>query len=169
MSLLRVLSLLLLVHLATAQVINTKLDEDPVFRAVLSRRISYPVYAEQVGIYAKVYAGFRIDQRGHIQDVSILNPVKIGYGLEEEVMKRVKLLPPLNPKYEGSYALPVTFAFVDHTTNGVEAISPPGKLDHQYVQNRVLLTEIKVIGGRTPRQKGNMSTQSVGQVVTTDH
>lgn len=168
MSLLRVLLILLLARLATAQVVSAKLDEDPVFRTVLSRRISYPPHAEQVGVYAKIYAGFRIDQRGHIQDVSILNPVKIGYGLEEEVLKRIKLMPPLNPKLEGRYAFPVTFAFVDYTTNGVEAISPSGKLDRQYVQDRVLLNELKVIGGRT-RRNGKVSTQSVGQVVTTDH
>lgn len=168
MGLLRVLSLLLLVRLATAQVINTKLDEDPVFTAVLSRRIIYPVHAEQVGMYAKVYAGFHIDQKGHIQDVSILNPVKIGYGFEEEVMKKLRLLPPLNPKYEGSYALPVTFAFVDYT-NGTNAISPSGKLSSQYVAGRVLLNEVKIVGGRTPNQKGKVAPQSIGQVLTTDH
>ncbi len=96
-----------------------------------------------------------------------LAPRKIGYGFEEEILKKVKLLPPVNPRYEGSYTLPVTFAFIDHT-NGGKAISPTGKLPNQYFKDRTLLNELLVVGGRTIGRKDKMTTQSQGQVLTID-
>jgi len=164
--LIRLCYLLLITQLATAQVPGSSLSKDPVFLTVLRKRIYYPINAERLGVYAKIYAGFQIDSRGHIQQVSILNPTKIGYGFEEEVIKKIKLLPPLNPNYEGSYALPVTFAFIDHTNHG-KAVSPSGKLSKQYLTNRILLDEIEITGGRVPDQKSKVSPQSIGHVLTT--
>lgn len=164
--LLRLCYLLLITHLTTAQVPGPSLSKDPVFSTVLRQRIYYPTDAERLGVYAKIYAGFQIDARGHVQQVTILNPTKIGYGFEEEVIKKLKLLPPLHAKYEGSYALPVTFAFIDHTNNG-KAVSPSVKLSRQYFTNRILLDEIEIIGGRIPEQKGKISPQSMGHVLTT--
>jgi hypothetical protein len=149
----RLLCLMLLVHAATAQVGSDKLNEDPVFNAVLAQRIIYPSDAEHLGVYAKVYAGFHIDQKGHIQDVNILNPTKTGYGFETVVTKKLKLLPPLNPKYEGNYALPVIFALIDYNDRG-KVISPSGNLSNTYFKGRLLLNELKIVGSKTPLQKG---------------
>lgn len=147
------LCLLLLVHAATAQVESAKLNEDPVFKTVLSRQIVYPTDAERLGIYAKIYAGFHINRRGHIQDISILNPTKIGYGFEQAVTKKLRKLPPLNSKYEGNYALPVIFALVDYTNKG-NLISPAGSLSNMQIGNRILLNEMRVISSKLPILKG---------------
>lgn len=167
MRLIQTFLFLLSVHTATAQTIGSTLDQDPVFTTVLLRRVYYPADAERLGIYAKIYAGFNIDQKGHVQNISVLNPKKIGYGFEEEVIKKIRLLPPLNSKYEGSYALPITFAFVDYS-NGSKEVSPTGSLPIQYISNRTLLNELRILGGRTLKQKGIMTPQSNGQVLTTD-
>ncbi len=151
-NLIRLLCLLLLVHTAVAQTASPKLGEDPVFTGVLARRIVYPASAEQAGIYAKIYAGFRIDERGLLQDVKILNPTKVGYGFEQEVTRKLNVLPPLNPKYEGAYALPVIFAIKDYTSGG-KLISPSGDLSAHYLNDRVLLSAIKIVGSKTPVQQ----------------
>ncbi len=150
----RLLCLLLLVHTATAQVASGTLGEDPVFNSVLSRRIVYPAKAEQLGVYAKIYVGFNINPKGHIQDILILNPVKVGYGLEEEVIKKLKRLPPLNPKHAGNYALPVIFALTDYTDKGV-IVGPSGNLSNTYLRGRLLLNSLTIVGSKTLVQKGN--------------
>jgi hypothetical protein len=165
--LLCLLYLLLMRPLATAQVSSSPLSGDPVFSTVLRRRIHYPISAERTGVYAKIYAGFQIDKKGHIQQVSFLNPTKIGYGFEEEVVKKLKLLPPLHPKYEGTYALPVTFAFIDHT-NHAKPVSPSGKLSKLYLTDRILLDEIEIVGGRIPEQRDKARPQSMGNILTTN-
>lgn len=161
---LRLCCLLLIGQLATAQGQSPSLSRDPVFSTVLQHRIHYPVSAERSGIYARIYAGFQVDQKGHIQQISILNPTKIGYGFEEEVLRKLTLLPPLHPKYEGAYALPVTFAIIDHTDRG-KAVSPSGQLSGLFLSNRVVLNEIKIVGGKIPARKDKISPQSTGQIL----
>lgn len=161
------LGLLLITHLLMAQVPKARLDSDPVFTTLLSRRIHYPAEAEKNGIYAKLYVGFRIDEKGHVQDILMLNPDRIGYGFETEVTKAVSLLPPLKQTYAGLYALPVTFALFDALNSGQE-LTPSGTLPSYYLSGRVVLTELKRVSGRTPIPKGKLSAQSVGYVVTTD-
>jgi len=153
--------------MTTVEAQSPSLSNDPAFSFILLHRINYPIDAERLGIYAKIYAGFQVDRKGHVQEISILNQNKIGYGFEEEVVKKLKLLPPLNPKYEGNYALPVTFAFIDHSNDG-KAMSPSGSLSKMYLTSRILLDEIKIVGGRVPRQKNKTSPQSLGQILTTD-
>ncbi|RYF77927.1 MAG: hypothetical protein EOO39_02755 [Cytophagaceae bacterium] len=168
MKLVLLFSLLLAGVVANAQTATPALSEDPVFRIMLPRRIVYPAVAEHAGVYAKVYAGFRIDRKGHVQDVSMLNPTKIGYGFEHEVMKKLKKLPPLNPNYEGSYALPVTFALPDYG-NGAKVTSTANNLPDMYLRNRILLTEIKIVGNVMPTEKGHeLAPYTMGTVPQTN-
>ncbi|MEZ0542030.1 energy transducer TonB [Fibrella arboris] len=161
--------LLLAEAVAYAQTAATPaLSEDPVFRIMLPRRIVYPAAAEHAGVYAKVYAGFRIDSKGHVQDISILNPTKIGYGFEHEVIKKLKKLPPLKPDYEGTYALPVTFALSDYG-NGAKVTSTTNSLSNMYLGNRILLTELKIVGNVMPIEKGHeLAPYTLGTVPLTD-
>ena len=168
MKLIEIFCLFLLSQATTAQARNARLDEDPVFIAVLSKRIQYPFNAERSGVYAKVYAGFHIDQKGRVQEVSILNPTKIGYGFEEEVSRKIKILPALNPKYEGDYALPIAFALPDYA-NSAKIVAPTGKLSEPYIKDRILLRELTIIGGKTSSQRGKLTPFTIGQVLTTDH
>jgi len=81
--------------MTTVEAQSPSLSNDPAFSFILLHRINYPIDAERLGIYAKIYAGFQVDRKGHVQEISILNQNKIGYGFEEEVVKKLKLLPPL--------------------------------------------------------------------------
>lgn len=135
------LFLILLAQIATAQHTPARIDQDPVFVSVLTRQIAYPLKAAS-GAYARIYAGFSIDQKGHVQNVTILNPAKIGYGFEEEVTQGLKRLPLLNPRYEGDYVLPVLFVYVNYERQANETI-PDGTVPTWYFTNRTLLTEIR--------------------------
>ncbi|HEX9957818.1 MAG TPA: hypothetical protein VGA96_11185, partial [Fibrella sp.] len=98
----------------------------------------------------------------------ILNPAKIGYGFEQEVTKKLKKLPPLNPKYEGNYALPIAFALPDYD-NGAKVTSPVNNLPDVYLKNRTLLNEIKIVGNIMPNEKGNeLAPYSLGTVPPTN-
>jgi hypothetical protein len=166
MAIVRLACFLLSVHVAMGQVAPAALRTDPVFSTVLTRRIGYPFDAERAGVYAKLYAGFDIDHRGHIKAVSILNPTKTGYYFERVIVRGLKRMPPVQPRYEGRYALPVTFAFVD-PANGANIITPLGKLEAKYLQDRTLLDELKIVGGQTPVSGGRLVPQSVGEVYVT--
>lgn len=159
--------LFLITHLMMAQAPKARLDSDPLFTSVLARRINYPPEAEKEGVYAKLYVGFRINEKGHVQDVQMLNPDRIGYGLETEVLRAIRLLPPVKQTYAGLYALPVTFAFLD-VMNGGQELVPSGTLPSYYLGERIVLTEQKRVSRRTPMPRGRMSTQSIGYILTTD-
>lgn len=123
--------------------ISSKLRYDPVFVRVVSDQIAYPKEAIHAGIYAKIYAGFRIDEKGHIQDIYIINPNKLGIGFEQEIIKKLKRLPSLNPKYEESYALPINFCLKGPDNNSNQCAT--GVLPSYYYSGRILLDEITVV------------------------
>jgi hypothetical protein len=135
--------------LALAQMPQYRLDKDPVFIAIASRRINYPPILANNAIYGRVYAGFEIDERGRIQHITLLYPVlsqldNRSYGFEYEIKNGLKHMPPLNPKYVGSYMLPIAFCFTHHR-EGPNPIIPTNILPHgYYVGNRKVLSEIKI-------------------------
>jgi hypothetical protein len=128
---------------AFSQQDSSKLDLDPVFRTVITKKITYPVQAIEAGAYAKIYAGFRINSRGHIQDIVILNPVKVGYEFDTHVIKQLKRLPPLSPKLEGLYVLPINF-YIKSYTKGNEVFFISNSLPSFYYAGRTLLSELRV-------------------------
>jgi hypothetical protein len=130
---------------AYSQVDSLTVRHDPVFTKVLQKRIHYPRQAESTAMQAKIYAGFTINSEGHIQDISILNPQKIGLGFEEAVLNGLKRLPPLSHKYAGSYALPIAFMFENETDLG--------SLRSSFYTDRRLLSEFKVVGNARAAQK----------------
>lgn len=119
-------SLFLLIGLVTlltqtglAQPNRTTLATDPVFTIIAARRIQYPPVMAKRAIYGRVWAGFQIDEEGHIQDVSLLYPLMVpkvskAYGLSYEIEAGLKHMLPLNPRYAGNYLLPVAFCFTHH-------------------------------------------------------
>lgn len=132
---------MLLARWAAAQNAPVRVDQDPVFVSVLARQIVYPLKAAP-GAYARIYAGFSIDAKGRVGKVTILNPVKIGYGFEEEVTLGLKRLPVMNPRYEGDYVLPVRFVYVNYADHAKETI-PDGTVPDWYFANRILLSELR--------------------------
>lgn len=142
--------LLLLTYGSVAQDTTRRVDRDPVFMAVLARQLGYPLNAE--GAYARIYAGFSIDEKGRVRNIAILNPVKIGYGFEEEVVSSLKRLPSLNPRYVGDYVLPVSFVYVNYEKNASETI-PEGTLPAWYFANRTVLPGIRRENGKPFRNR----------------
>ncbi|WP_338867892.1 hypothetical protein WBJ53_16065 [Spirosoma sp. SC4-14] len=90
------------------------LDQDPVFRAVLAKRMVYPRMAIGAKVFTKtsLFTHFKIDSAGHIQDIRTLNPSETDYGFEKTINQALRKLPPLKPVYEGNYILPVRFSFL---------------------------------------------------------
>ncbi len=128
-------------QLTTAQTIRPALDEDPVFHQVLARRIEYPRYSMRYfPLYGRIYVGFHISEKGNLTDVTILSPGNTRSGFENEVRQALSHMPPLNPRYEGDYALPVAFCYINSQQNQ-RLYKPINKLDEKYILNRLLLKE----------------------------
>jgi hypothetical protein len=134
----------------TAKPDSNLLDKDPVFRKILSRRLSYPPISAQSGHTKLVYGQFEIDENRHVQNVKIINPVS-GKGFyfvdfDIAVEKTLKRLPPLHRHYVGKYVLPVTFALNDFETG--ELISPTNTNFDGRFANSILLKSVTVIGDK---------------------
>lgn len=148
------LSLGLLSRPVAAQIASVALDQDPVFNQVASHRIQYPVKPASMAVYGRFYAGFNIDEKGHIQDLSILYPklstrLKKAYGFEYEILKGLKHMPPLKPSLAGSYVLPVAFCYT-HYGEGANPIVPTNVVPQTFsVGDRFLLSEVKIFA-RSP-------------------
>ncbi len=143
------LALFILSRMAVAQRVPVPLDNDPVFANVTAHRIHYPVKPASRAIYGRFYAGFTVDERGHIQDISVLYP-KLGpqlskrYGFDYEILTGLKHMPPLNPRLAGTYALPIAFCFT-HYGEGALPIVPTNTLPASYnLGDRTLLSEVKI-------------------------
>ncbi|WP_080059373.1 hypothetical protein [Spirosoma aerolatum] len=154
MAYLRVLLLVFIAQKLAAQITPNTLSQDPVFRTVLAARLVYPFDALYKEIYARVYAGFEVDEKGHLFNISILNHMSRGtrYGFEPNTIAALKKLPPLNPHYQGRYILPIAFIYVDsrHLDN---PYIPKDSISMGGLANYILLDEIKVIGGNVDRKE----------------
>ncbi|WP_157816066.1 energy transducer TonB [Spirosoma pollinicola] len=133
-----------------AQSASSDLSQDPVFSTVLNRRLRYPRQAEWSSVYGRVFAEFTIDDKGHVQDISILNHSEKGtyYGLEPTIITALKKLPSLNLRYTGSYILPVSFIYVDYRQKDKPFV-PKDTLYIQDLAGRIALKEIKIMGNST--------------------
>jgi hypothetical protein len=123
------------------------LDKDPVFRKVLSRRLSYPFSNAEVGNTKLVYAQFSIDEKGHTQNIKILNPASGRYyfiNFDRAVEKALKKLPPLQPRYEGKYVLPVIFAINDMQTG--KRVIPDNTTFNGKLSENILLKSVTIVG-----------------------
>jgi hypothetical protein len=127
---------------------NNLLDQDPVFRKILSRQLSYPVLNAEKGFTKLVYAEFRIDEEGHVQNIIIMNSAfKIYYDdFDKIVEKALKRLPPLNPLYSAQYILPVMFILSDGQTG--KTVIPTNTNFDGILSGRLLLKSVAVTGIR---------------------
>ena len=154
---------LLLAQTAVAQRVRPSLDldKDPVFASVASHRIHYPVKPASRAIYGRFYAGFRIDEDGHIQDISVLYPkmsTKMNklYGFDYEIKSGLRRMPPLNPGLAGNYILPIAFCFT-HYGEGANPIVPTNVLPQGYdVGERILLNEVKIFA-KSPSEQSALN------------
>ena len=123
-------------YIDTTSAIYKSLDPAPapsydLFNFIV-KYIRYPVEARRNNIQGKVYVRFVVNEDGSLDSISVLRAIKyishkrgrnldtlsvtqLGYGIEEEAIRVVKLLPPFNPgKYNGkpvkvSYTMPLVF------------------------------------------------------------
>ena len=141
-------------QLVFAQLPPNKLSQDPVFSNVLEHRLKYPRQAQWSSIYARIFAEFTIDEKGHVQAISILNHSNEGvyFGLEPAVVNVLKKLPPLSLQYRGHYILPVTFQLQDYRSKG-NLLIPKDSLHLIDLGGRVILNEVKVTGSTVNSQQ----------------
>ncbi|MBD2703207.1 TonB family protein [Spirosoma sp. BT702] len=144
---LRLLILLAISSMAQAQLPPANLSQDPVFTTILNRRLSYPRQAQWSSRYGRVFAEFTINEKGRVQDISILNHSAEGdyAGFEPSVIAALKKLPSLNLQFIGRYILPISFVLVDYRHKDKPFI-PTDTLHIQDLMDRIILKEIKVMG-----------------------
>lgn len=79
----------------------------------LQKNLHYPSQAIESGIGGKVYISFVVEKDGHLTDFKILRSV--GYGLDEEAIRVLKLVPPWKPGIQNGrpvrvmYTMPFNF------------------------------------------------------------
>ncbi|WP_337043640.1 energy transducer TonB [Emticicia sp. 17c] len=79
----------------------------------LSKTLKYPPVAQRANIEGRVYMSFIVEKDGSITDIQVVKSV--GFGLDEEATRTVKLMPKWNPgKQNGrnvrvKFTIPVTF------------------------------------------------------------
>ena len=128
--------LLLLSQLVSAQDAPAALEQDPVFNQTITQGIQYPAEPASRAVYGRFYAGFSIDETGHIRDVSVLYPtvstrMSKNYGFDYEIEEGLKRMPPLSPALAGKYLLPIAFCFT-HYREGPNPIVPTNVLPRSY-------------------------------------
>jgi TonB family protein len=84
----------------------------------MANNITYPADANENGIEAVVTVNFAVDETGKVSNPQIVGR-KVGFGLEEEVIKAVNKMPTWNPgvikgkNVKTYYTLPVNFKLED--------------------------------------------------------
>lgn len=129
--------------MAADRVNKLPLAVNPVFVQTLHDRIAYPAYAQNQGVYGRVYAGFEIDEQGRIRNITLLSPDNGGFGFEMVVRNALEKLPALSPALRGKYALPVAFIYANSEEKTGDH-SPVNRLADDRLEGRTLLEEFIV-------------------------
>jgi hypothetical protein len=127
------------------------LDRNPVFFELAKESIDYPRKAILSRMYGRIFAQFKVNRVGKIEDIQVFYPKMapsfeniVGFGAS--IRMGLKKLPLLGLGYEGTYILPVAFVF----TNYGESPQPlqPTNILPEFIEtnNMTILTEIKVHG-----------------------
>ncbi|MCC2544839.1 energy transducer TonB [Hymenobacter sp. BT175] len=86
---------------------------DQAFGEFLRRKIQYPAAALTHEVSGKVYVRFIVDEQGHIRDARVVKG--LGYGLDEEALRLVRIMPWWQPGLIGgqpvrvALTLPIQF------------------------------------------------------------
>jgi TonB family protein len=101
--------LLLTTPLTHGQAVKSSLANDPNFRQALSKTMRYPVAAQREQKVAKAYVEFKVDSRGKVIDVQVLNQANVNAFFKEEIHRFMSQLPAQKQTYAGTYVLPIVF------------------------------------------------------------
>lgn len=86
---------------------------DPALAKFLAAKLQYPAAALDKSISGKVHVAFVVDAEGRLRDPHVVRG--LGYGLDEEALRLVRLMPWWNPgKVQGrpvwvSFTMPIVF------------------------------------------------------------
>lgn len=127
------------------------LDKNLVFFELAKKSIDYPRTAILSSMYGRIFAQFRVNRVGKIEDIQVFYPKmtpsfenSVGFGAS--IRKGLKRLPLLGLGYEGTYILPVAFIFTNYSESS-QPLHPTNTLP-EFIEtnNMTILTEIKVFG-----------------------
>lgn len=81
----------------------------------IRKNLNYPPQAVENEVQGRVYVSFIISYEGNVTDVKIVGDKKLGYGIEEEAIRVVKLIPNMSPATSNGravnmkYTIPIFF------------------------------------------------------------
>lgn len=133
---------LLLIETSFCQSVSNSLHlrDNQDFLTYTQRNVQFPHDAIRKGVTAKVYVSFKLDERGVIQHIVILNPQSASRIFEQEIIAAFKQLPKQDSLYRGDYAIPYSFGYRNDPENSILTKS----LDLESIGNRQLLPEVKL-------------------------
>jgi protein TonB len=74
-----------------------------------SDNIIYPDSARALNIEGRVSVKFVVLENGNIDRISIVGPKRLGFGLEEEAIRLIKLMPPWQPGKQAGKCVKVLY------------------------------------------------------------
>ncbi len=81
----------------------------------IRKNLNYPSQAVENEVQGRVYVSFVISYEGKVTEVKVVGDKKLGYGIEEEAVRVVKLIPNMKPATSNGsavnmkYRIPIVF------------------------------------------------------------
>lgn len=97
------------IALSMAQIHAQALSDDLAFGQTVAKSIRYPALAHQQRKVSEAYVNFKVDPKGNIINVSILNAAQVDESFQKEISRVWDQLPQQDQKCQGDYVVPVSF------------------------------------------------------------
>lgn len=130
---------------STGQATKAVLTKDIIFDRDALKNLRFTREAQRLGKSVRVFVGFTIDKQGAYYNVSVLNNGLIDEPFKQAIDRFWPKLPKQDPKYAGSYVVPIVFLLGAGGPKALKKLSNEG--DKAVNCDRYkLLNEVSVIG-----------------------
>ena len=94
-------------NIATVEIMPQFPGGEAAWSKFLQKNLHYPAQAIDAGISGKVFISFVVEKDGHLSNITVVRGM--GYGLEEEAMRVLKLVPPWKPGIQNGQPVRVMY------------------------------------------------------------
>jgi protein TonB len=93
--------------IATVEVMPQFPGGETAWSKFLQKNLRYPQEAIDAGVSGKVFISFVVEKDGHLSNITVMRGV--GYGLEQEAIRVLKLVPPWKPGIQNGQPVRVQY------------------------------------------------------------
>ena len=121
------------------------LAKDIIFDRDALKDLRFTSEAQRLGKSVRVFVGFTINKQGAYHNVFVVNDGLVNEPFKQEIDRFWSKLPRQDPKYAGSYVVPIVFLLGEGGPTPLKQISNQGDKVVKH-DNYKLLNEVSVIG-----------------------